>query len=134
MEPRRCTMQPRDAASTEPLRLVTSSRMAEDRRTSLETALSAKDLGRVSSVGVKVSLLVTGEAHLYVSDHPVHYWDSCAPLVVLQEAGGAATISGGRLFEYKLSSRDFLHPGPFVASSVGAHEGLRERVEANLGW
>ena len=132
--PVRCRMRALEPTSGPLPQLVTSSRMTREDRASLASQLPAEDLGRVASVGVKVGLLVTGAAHIYVSDHPVSYWDSCAPLVILEEAGGAASVAGGRPFQYPNASESFVHPGPFVASVAAGHDRLRQRVESILGW
>ncbi len=51
-----------------------------------------------TSVGVKVLLLLQGEADLYAHTRKIHEWDSAAPAAVLLAAGGHATaLDGGPL-------------------------------------
>jgi len=76
-------------------------------------------------VGVKVGELVTRRADIYVSEHPISYWDSCAPLVILAEAGGLMTHLDGTPFDYALDpARRARHPGPLVASNGARHADL----------
>jgi 3'(2'), 5'-bisphosphate nucleotidase len=52
--------------------------------------------GLYRSVGVKVGMLVRGEAEVYPITHRVSVWDVAAPLVILVEAGGRMTdLAGG---------------------------------------
>lgn len=104
--------------------LLTSSRIDPQRRQRL-VAVGLRDAGRLRSVGVKVGELVTGRADVYVSEHPISYWDSCAPLVVLEEAGGVITHLDGSPFDYVLDpARRARHPGPLVASNGTRHSEL----------
>ena len=87
-------------------------------------AVGLPDAGHLRSVGVKVGELVTGQADVYVSHHPVAFWDTCAPLVILEEAGGVATHLTGAPLTYPLDARRHGHPGPFIASNGRRHAEL----------
>ncbi|MEE2780229.1 MAG: 3'(2'),5'-bisphosphate nucleotidase CysQ [Myxococcota bacterium] len=130
----RCSSLEGSARQGDRQRLVSSSRMPESRRRAVADALRAEDLGVISSVGVKIGLLVDGDAEVYVSDHTVSYWDSCAPLVILQEAGGRVTMSDSRPFTYDLKLGDWAHGGSFVASAARGHEEVFQAVSGALEW
>ncbi len=112
----------RDAPAEMPL--VTSSRIAEPARQRLVTTLGVADGGQVRSVGFKIGKIVRREADVYYSVHPVHYWDSCAPLVVLEAAGGHMTLLDGRPLTFDVACPGYEHEGPFVASNGTRHEAL----------
>jgi 3'(2'), 5'-bisphosphate nucleotidase len=64
-------------------------------------ALGVTDVRPSGSVGIKCARIAEGERDLYI--HPVPYlkeWDTCAPEVVLREAGGTVTDCRGRPLRY----------------------------------
>ncbi len=105
------------------LRLVGSRSHAEPLLERLQESLGIEDVEPCGSVGVKCSRIAEGRRDLYV--HPVPYlkeWDTCAPEVLLREAGGEVTdCLGGRL-EY--NKPDPHQPHGIVACG-GALEELR---------
>jgi len=104
--------------------LLTSVRIAPALRGRLLT-VGLPDAGALHSVGVKVGALVCGTADVYVSEHPISHWDSCAPLVLLEEAGGVLTQLDGSPFSYAIDPvRGPRHPGPLVASNGPRHADL----------
>ncbi len=90
----------------------------------------------INSVGIKVGLLVRQVGDLYLNHHGVHYWDTCAPLLVLEEAGGRMTALNGAALSYDLH-RGFDHGHASLASNGLLHsevlEVLRE-LALSLGW
>ena len=56
----------------------------------------------INSVGIKVGLVVRQEADVYMNHHPVHYWDTAAPQIILEEAGGILTRIDGKSLDYNL--------------------------------
>jgi 3'(2'), 5'-bisphosphate nucleotidase len=53
------------------------------------------------SVGIKCALIASNDADLYA--HPVPYmgeWDTCAPEIILREAGGTVTDCFGEPLRY----------------------------------
>lgn len=107
--------------------LVTSTTIDRARRRRL-LALGLTEGGELRSVGVKVGELVSGAADVYVIHHPVSYWDTCAPLVVLEESGGVLTDLGGRPIAFDLDAASPTHSGPLVASNNQDHDALCARV------
>jgi 3'-phosphoadenosine 5'-phosphosulfate (PAPS) 3'-phosphatase len=74
----------------------------------------------IGSIGVRLSLIAAGERDLYVNlTGHTKLWDSCAPNVILHEAGGRLTDLYGRPLDYsdKLSHGDGL-----VASNGLLHD------------
>ena len=103
------------------MRLTTTSRMAPETFATLREATGLGDGGQVSSVGCKVGRLARREADVYFSGHRIHYWDSCAPLVVLEAAGGAMTFLDGTPLVYDVADSRFDHGRPVVASNGRRH-------------
>ncbi len=122
------------ADTLEAMRLTTTARMAPETFAALCEATGLGDGGQVSSVGCKVGRLARREADVYFSGHRIHYWDSCAPMVVLEAAGGAMTFLDGAPLRYDVEDGRFDHGAPVVASNGRRHadvcEALRRALEA----
>lgn len=59
------------------------------------------------SVGRKIALVTTGQADLYLHPSPgTKLWDSCAPQVILEEAGGTFTDALGQPIRYSRPDGD----------------------------
>jgi 3'(2'), 5'-bisphosphate nucleotidase len=81
-----------EEADPESLRLVGSRSHPDPLLTRMQHALGITDVEPCGSVGVKCSRIAEGRRDLYV--HPVPYlkeWDTCAPEVMVREAGGSVT-------------------------------------------
>jgi 3'(2'), 5'-bisphosphate nucleotidase len=64
-------------------------------------ALGLKDEVLRGSVGIKIGLIVEQQCDLYVHLSPrTKQWDTCAPEVILNEAGGRITDLFGRPLRY----------------------------------
>jgi 3'(2'),5'-bisphosphate nucleotidase len=114
-------------------RLITTSSLDETVRERLLRRLQLADGGRVRSVGFKIGMLVRGEADIYYSGHPLHYWDTCAPYVILEAAGGVMTELDGTPVHFDLEKPDFLHGGALVASDGSRHADLCRQFVEVLG-
>ena len=68
-------------------------------------------------------------ADLYLNHHPVHLWDTAAPLVVLEEAGGRMTQWDGSRLTYDLDGR-YTHAQGTVASNAVRHDDLVRALAA----
>ena len=77
----------------------------------------------INSVGVKVGYLIRQLADLYLNHHPVHLWDTCAPQIILEEAGGCMTHWDGTPLAYSLKG-EFSHPQGTLASNGFRHTDL----------
>lgn len=79
-----------------------------------------KEIGR-GSVGVKIGLIAEQTCDLYIHlSHRTKFWDTCAPQIILEEAGGRVTDLFGNEFRYDLES--VLNLNGIVASNGIAHE------------
>jgi 3'(2'), 5'-bisphosphate nucleotidase len=80
------------------------------------------------SVGIKVGLLVEQQCDVYIHLSPrTKQWDTCAPQLVLTEAGGQLTDLFGRPLNYNVP--DVNNRNGLVASNGAAHD----RIIATLG-
>jgi fructose-1,6-bisphosphatase/inositol monophosphatase family enzyme len=73
------------------------------------------------SVGIKVGHLVRELADIYINHHAVHYWDTCAPQIILEEAGGMFTFWDGKPVDYPLGKKTYRHAGPTLATNGVRH-------------
>lgn len=77
------------------------------------------------SVGVKVGLIVEGQCDLYIHLSPrTKQWDTCAPEVILTEAGGRMTDLFGQPLRY--NSPQLQNLNGLVASNGAAHDRIIE--------
>ncbi|HYH81584.1 MAG TPA: 3'(2'),5'-bisphosphate nucleotidase CysQ [Longimicrobium sp.] len=84
----------------------------------MQRALGAADVRPAGSVGVKCALIAEGERDVYL--HPVPHlkeWDTCAPEVILREAGGAVADCRGAPLRY--NKPDPRQPDGIVACGPG---------------
>ena len=73
------------------------------------------------SVGLKIGLIAEQVCDLYVHLSPrTKFWDTCAPQVILEEAGGRMTDIFGLPLRYDL--RDVQNHNGILASGEAAHE------------
>lgn len=79
----------------------------------------------INSVGIKVGFLVRQEADVYINYHSVHYWDTCAPLIILEEAGGTFTRLDGERLSYDMKKTSYGHDTLTIASNGTRHDELR---------
>lgn len=77
----------------------------------------------INSVGIKVGLMVRQVGDIYLNHHGVHYWDTCAPQVILEEAGGTFTLLDGTPLSYPMG-KSARHSGPTLASNGTRHKDL----------
>jgi 3'(2'), 5'-bisphosphate nucleotidase len=103
--------------------LISSTGFPEAKTAQIQAALPCPWLTPVNSVGVKVGWMVRGLADIYVNHHDVHYWDTCAPQVILEEAGGVITFLDGSPLRYRIGG-DHRHPGPTLATNGLRHAEL----------
>lgn len=109
------------------LRMVSSRSHGDSLIDRIRDALGVTDVGRSGSVGIKCSLVATGQRDLYV--HPVSYlreWDTCAPEVILREAGGSVSDCLGSPLEY--NKPDTQQPHGILATAPGIHNTVLDVV------
>jgi 3'(2'), 5'-bisphosphate nucleotidase len=103
------------------LRMVRSRSHPDALLTMIEQALGVTDHLDCGSVGVKCGLIAIGDRDLYV--HPVPHlkeWDTCAPDIVLQEAGGQVVDCLGSKLRYNKPKPN--QPHGIVAATQGVLE------------
>jgi 3'(2'), 5'-bisphosphate nucleotidase len=92
------------------------------------TALQPSREITCGSVGLKITRLVLGEADLYF--HPsekTRLWDTAAPQILLEEAGGSLTDFAGRRLVY--DTAETANPHGLAASNSLAHTTLLDRTK-----
>jgi 3'(2'), 5'-bisphosphate nucleotidase len=93
----------------------------------MRQALGVTDVRPSGSVGVKCGLIAEGERDLYI--HPVPYlkeWDTCAPEIVLREAGGTVTDCTGARLAY--NKPEPAQPHGIVASAGELHNWIIDTI------
>ncbi len=84
------------------------------------------EVGR-GSVGVKIGMIAERACDLYIHlSHRTKFWDTCAPQIILEEAGGRVTDLFGDEFRYDGSS--VLNLNGILATNGTAHEAVLSRL------
>ena len=75
------------------------------------------------SVAYKMALVATGEADATISLAPKHGWDVCAGILLVEEAGGRASLlDGGPL--------DMAHPAALIDGLIASNVQLHAQIVA----
>lgn len=114
-------------ASVDALRMVGSRSHSEPLIDAMRDAVGVTDVQPSGSVGIKCALIAEGLRDLYV--HPVPYlkeWDTCAPEVILREAGGTVTDCRGARLRY--NKEDPRQPHGILATAPGVHESVLRAI------
>jgi 3'(2'), 5'-bisphosphate nucleotidase len=130
-EPRPERLRVSDESDLARMRLAESRSHRGPKMDSVVRALGVRAEVRSHSVGIKVGLLVERQAELYIHMSPkTKQWDTCAPEVVLAEAGGVMTDLWGGPLQY--NTPDVLNRNGLVASNGAAHARVIERMRPLL--
>ncbi len=90
-----------------------------------------KDEIRHGSVGLKVGLLAQSKADIYIHLSPyTKFWDSAAPQVIIEEAGGEMTDLFGKKIDYTLA--DIQNHNGLIATNGTAHDAAIETLRPIL--
>ena len=90
----------------------------------------AGELNR-GSVGLKIGLIAERACDLYIHLSPrTKLWDTCAPQVILEEAGGRLTDLFGEEFQYDIE--DLQNHGGICATNGAAHDETIRRLRPML--
>ena len=114
------------------VRLVMSPSLPPQRVERVSQALEVGEVSRAGSAGLKITLIARGERDLYVN--PTGHcklWDTCAPQVVLEEAGGKITDRRGEDIHYVPENLRLSYG--VVASNGACHGHAIERLRALWG-
>lgn len=95
-------------------------------------SLEVKDFIHYDSVGLKLGLIAEGEADLHInSNFRTSKWDTCAPQIILQEAGGKLTDVYGSKLNYKKEGVRWQNS--FIASNKRLHDNIVEAFVEKIG-
>ena len=103
--------------------LIISTGFPEETLALIRHTLNGPIVSPINSVGIKVGLLVRQEGDIYINHHPVHLWDTCAPQIILEEAGGIMTRLDGAPLSYELKP-PFSHNSRTLATNGQHHEDI----------
>jgi 3'(2'), 5'-bisphosphate nucleotidase len=110
------------------LRLVASKSHRTGKIDEVKSALGISDEVQIGSVGLKLGMIALAERDLYVNpSSKSKAWDTCAPEILLAEAGGRLTDLHGAPLRYDVP--DLANSKGLVASNGPAHD----EIIAKLG-
>ena len=120
-----------DHAEISAMRLAASRSHRSPRMDTVVEAFGLKEEIRRGSVGIKVGLIVERQCDLYVHLSPrTKQWDTCAPEIILREAGGTITDLFGRPLSY--NQAEVQNRNGVVASNGAAHARIIELLKPLL--
>jgi len=114
-------------ADPDRIRLVGSRSHPSETLVAACAALGIDDVLPSGSVGIKCGLIAEGARDLYL--HPVPYlkeWDTCAPELVLREAGGWVSDCFGQPLRYNKPA--VRQPAGILAATPGLHSLVLDRT------
>ncbi len=120
-----------DEKEIEQMRLAASRTHRSPRMDAVVRALELKEEVRRGSVGIKVGLIIERQCDVYIHLSPrTKQWDTCAPEVILREAGGRFTDLFGEPLGY--NQADVQNRNGLVASNSAAHTNIIEKLAPSL--
>ncbi|HYJ89039.1 MAG TPA: 3'(2'),5'-bisphosphate nucleotidase CysQ [Pyrinomonadaceae bacterium] len=113
------------------MRLAASRSHRSSRMDQVVRAFGLKEEVRRGSVGIKIGLLVEQQCDLYVHLSPrTKQWDTCAPEIILREAGGSISDLFGRPLSY--NKAEVQNRNGVVASNGAAHQAIIDSLSPLL--
>ena len=113
------------------MRLAASRSHRSPRMDKVVQALGLKEEVRRGSVGIKVGLLVEQQCDVYVHLSPrTKQWDTCAPEIILREAGGSITDLFGQPLSY--NKLELQNRNGVVASNGIVHDHIIASIQPLL--
>lgn len=110
-----------DQTNIQAMRLAASRSHRSPRMDKVVKAFGVKQEVRRGSVGIKVGLIIERQCDLYIHLSPrTKQWDTCAPEVILTEAGGEMSDLFGLPIEY--NSPEVQNQNGLVATNRVAHQ------------
>ncbi len=114
-------------SALEGVRLVASASHRTGKIDEVKRALDTADEIQIGSVGLKLGLIALAERDLYVNPSSMSKtWDTCAPEVILAEAGGRISDLWGAPLVY--DAPDMWHRRGLIASNGLLHEQVLARL------
>jgi len=90
--------------------------------------LDVKERIPESSVGIKLGLIAEAKAEFHISSNSkTSKWDTCAPQIILEEAGGLLTDIYGKPLDY--NQKDSLWKLSFIASNKIIHQEIIKNIK-----
>lgn len=109
------------------MRLAASRSHRSPRMDKVVKAFCVKEEIRRGSVGIKVGLIIEQQCDLYVHLSPrTKQWDTCAPEIILTEAGGQLTDLFGRPIKY--NSPEVQNRNGIIATNGVTHDRIVETL------
>jgi 3'(2'), 5'-bisphosphate nucleotidase len=116
-----------DKTEISEVRLAASRNHRSPRMDVVVRALGIEEEVRRGSVGIKVGLIIERQCDVYVHLSPrTKQWDTCAPEIILREAGGRMTDLFGGPLGYNVP--DVQNRNGLVASNSAVHERIIETL------
>ncbi|HLN99612.1 MAG TPA: 3'(2'),5'-bisphosphate nucleotidase CysQ [Pyrinomonadaceae bacterium] len=113
------------------MRLAASRSHRSPRMNKVVQALGLKEEVLRGSVGIKVGLIIEQQCDLYIHLSPrTKEWDTCAPEIILHEAGGRLTDLFGQPLRY--NKKRVANRNGLVASNGISHSGIVELLKPVL--
>ena len=129
--PSRQRAQVSDHTDVSTMRLAASRNHRSPRMDQVFQAFGFKEEVRRGSVGIKVGLIVERQCDLYIHLSPrTKQWDTCAPEIILHEAGGKLTDLFGQPLTY--NNPDLQNRNGVVASNAVAHDHIINSLQPLL--
>jgi 3'(2'), 5'-bisphosphate nucleotidase len=120
-----------DKKTLSEMRLAASRSHRSPRMNRVVMQLGFKDEVQRGSVGIKIGLLVEQQCDVYIHLSPrTKQWDTCAPEVILTEAGGRITDLFGYPLNYNVP--DVQNRNGLVASNGASHDEIIETLASLL--
>ena len=95
--------------------------------TAIIAAFRFADAVQRGSIGLKIGLISEKKADIYVHLSPrTKLWDTCAPQIILEEAGGRLTDLFGETYRYDIS--DVQNHGGIVATNGVSHDAVISKL------
>ena len=102
-----------------------------ERMSKVVERLGIKSEERRGSIGIKTGLIADRTCDLYINPSPQSkYWDTCAPQIILEEAGGRVTDLFGDRLRYDLA--DVKNHNGIVASNSLLHADVEQKLRPLL--
>lgn len=120
-----------DHSDVSTMRLAASRPHRSPRMDTVIQAFGLKEEVRRGSVGIKVGLIIEQQCDLYIHLSPrTKQWDTCAPEIILHEAGGILSDLFGQPLTY--NNADVQNRNGVVASNAVSHDRIIDSLQPLL--
>jgi len=114
-----------DRSEASRVRIIVSRSHPDPQTQTVVKLMEPESLTPCGSVGVKIGRIVQDRADVYLNfSGYTRFWDTCAPDIILHEAGGRLTTLEGAVLDYSAAST--VNEVPYVASNGACHALLVE--------